>query len=149
MPTLVHKRIQAAQKGSNKTAIYRAPSGWVVLGDQQFIRGYTLLLSDPIVTDINALTGSKRMQFLRDMTVIGDVLLSITDAFRINYEILGNSDPVLHAHIFPRYMSEPEAKRAYPVWLSYTNEELSSRPFDYERDRTFMTTLKEEIQKRL
>ncbi len=149
MSTLVHRRIQAAQKGNNKTVICRMPAGWAVLGDQQFIRGYTLLLSDPIVTDINALTDGKRMQFLSDMTIIGDALLDITDAFRINYEILGNSDPVLHAHIFPRYMSEPETKRLYPVWLSYTSEELDSRPFDYERDIAFMVTLKEVIQKRL
>ena len=29
------------------------------------------------------------LQFLRDMALIGDALLEATDAFRINYEILG------------------------------------------------------------
>lgn len=38
--------------------------------------------------------------------VIGDALLDVTKAHRINYEILGNSEPELHAHIFPRYEDE-------------------------------------------
>lgn len=49
--------------------------------------------------------------------VIGDALLDVTKAHRINYEILGNSEPELHAHIFPRYEDEPEEKRRMPVWF--------------------------------
>ncbi|CAN5814161.1 hypothetical protein BH24DEI2_BH24DEI2_07640 [soil metagenome] len=125
------------------------PSGWAVLGDRQFIRGYCLLLADPVVADINALTGQQRLQFLSDMTVIGDALLEVTDAFRINYSLLGNSDPALHAHIYPRYMSEPETPRRGPIYLGYTSEELDSRPFDSERDKSFMLALAANIEKRL
>ena len=42
------------------------------------------------------------------MATIGDALLEVTGAFRINYEILGNLEPALHAHIIPRYLNEPE-----------------------------------------
>lgn len=41
----------------------------------------------------------------------------------INYEILGNGLPCLHAHVFPRYAWEPEERRKGPVWL-YPPEEL-------------------------
>jgi len=51
------------------------------------------------------------------MVSIGDALLKVTDAHRINYEILGNSEPELHAHIFPRYMNEPDDKRRMPAWF--------------------------------
>jgi diadenosine tetraphosphate (Ap4A) HIT family hydrolase len=77
------------------------PSGWAVIGDQQFIPGYSLLLPNPVATDLNALTGEQRNQYLSDMVLIGDALLEVTDAYRINYEILGNTEPALHAHIFP------------------------------------------------
>lgn len=40
-----------------------------------------------------------------------------TDALRMNYEILGNSEPQLHCHIFPRYASEAEQYRKMPVWF--------------------------------
>jgi diadenosine tetraphosphate (Ap4A) HIT family hydrolase len=46
-----------------------------------------------------------------------DALLRVTGASRINYEILGNSEPELHAHIFPRYANEPEERRKMPVWF--------------------------------
>ncbi|WP_317622801.1 hypothetical protein [Phytopseudomonas dryadis] len=51
------------------------------------------------------------------MARIGDAILKATGSLRINYEILGNSEPELHAHIFPRYMSEPEEKRRMPAWF--------------------------------
>lgn len=51
------------------------------------------------------------------MVRIGDAILKATDSFRINYEILGNSEPELHAHIFPRYASEPEERRRMPAWF--------------------------------
>lgn len=101
MPTLIHQRVREAQKVENPTVICQMPSGWAVIGDQQFIPGYSLLLADPVVADLNALTGAQRSQYLSDMAVIGDALLEVTDAYRINYEILGNTEPALHAHIFP------------------------------------------------
>ena len=51
------------------------------------------------------------------MAVLGDALLDVTGASRINYEILGNGEPALHAHLFPRYDSEPQELRSGPVWL--------------------------------
>jgi diadenosine tetraphosphate (Ap4A) HIT family hydrolase len=125
------------------------PSGWAVLGDRQFIPGYSLLLPDPVVADLNALTGTQRHQYLADMAMIGDALLETTDAYRINYEILGNTDPALHAHIFPRYMSEPQGPRGVPVWAGYTHEELTSRPFDFARDRSLIENIAAEIRSRL
>jgi diadenosine tetraphosphate (Ap4A) HIT family hydrolase len=50
------------------------------------------------------------------MAALGDALLEVTGARRINYEILGNSEPALHAHLFPRYDSEPSEFRIGPVW---------------------------------
>lgn len=137
MSTLIHQRVKAAYEGKNPTVICKMPSGWAVLGDRQFIPGYTLLLPDPVVADLNELIGSQRTNFLDDMALIGDALLEHTDSYRINYEILGNSEPALHAHIFPRYMSEPEQSRQRPVWM-YSKEELTSRPFNLERDKKLM-----------
>jgi diadenosine tetraphosphate (Ap4A) HIT family hydrolase len=50
------------------------------------------------------------------MALLGDVLLEITGAERINYGFLGNSEPALHAHVFPRYADEPEDPRRGPAF---------------------------------
>ena len=149
MPTLIHRRIQAARGGTNPTVICKMPSGWAVLGDRQFIPGYSLLLPDPVVGDLNELKKEARTQFLNDMALIGDALLEITDSYRVNYEILGNYEPALHAHIFPRYMSEPKQSRQRPVWMSYKKEKLDSQPFNLERDRELMKQIANFIQSKL
>lgn len=148
MSTLIHERVAAARAGANPTVICRMPSGWAVIGDVQFLRGYTLLLPDPVVPDLNALDHAGRSRFLLDMTLLGDALLEVTDAFRINYEILGNSDPALHAHVFPRYMSEPEELRRGPAFR-YDREVRLSVRFNPDRDAELMRQLAEAIQRRI
>ena len=87
-------------------------SGWAVLGDWQLLPGCCVLLADPQVPDLNSLGTEARDSFLRDITRVGDAILQITDAERINYSIFGNSDPILHAHICPRYAwEEPFAEK--------------------------------------
>jgi diadenosine tetraphosphate (Ap4A) HIT family hydrolase len=115
--TQIDRWVEAARSGTNPAVIARVRSGWVVVGEQQVVAGYCLLLPDPVVPDLNALSGNARSRFLEDMVALGDVLLEVTGAARINYEILGNSERALHAHLFPRYDSEPEATRRAPVWL--------------------------------
>jgi diadenosine tetraphosphate (Ap4A) HIT family hydrolase len=143
MSTLIHQRVEEARQGKNSTVICQVPSVWVVLGDVQFLRGYSLLLPDPVVESLNSLSGKQREVFLQDMTIIGDALLKVTDAFRINYEILGNKEPTLHAHIFPRYLNEPIEKRSRPVWF-YERQNVTK--FDLQRDRHLMEEIATLIQ---
>jgi len=117
MSTLIHKRVELAREGKNPTAMCRMDSGWAVLSDVQLMRGYCILLSDPVVPSLNDMPLAERVTFLRDMTIIGDAILEVTGAARINYEILGNSEKALHAHIVPRYEAEPEEFRKGPVWF--------------------------------
>ncbi len=148
MPSIIHQRVEAARAGANPTVICRMPSGWAVSADYPFLPGYTILLSDPVAADLNALNRSERERYLYDMSVIGDALLEVTGAYRINYEILGNTDPALHAHVIPRYLSEPEEFRKGPVWL-YDRAFRQSIKFDYQRDKALMEKIGSAIQARL
>jgi diadenosine tetraphosphate (Ap4A) HIT family hydrolase len=114
---LIEERVSLAREGKNPHLICRMSSGWAVMGDVQFLPGYCLLLPDPVVPSLNDLSASGRLGYLNDMATIGDALLRVTGACRINYEILGNSEPELHAHIFPRYSHEPEDFRCKPAWF--------------------------------
>ena len=116
-PTFIHRRVGLARRGEHPSVIARLKSGWAVLGDKQVLRGYSLLLPDPVVPHLNALNGSVRAQFLEDMARLGDAILRVTGAIRINYEMLGNLEPALHAHVVPRYVDEPTALATRPVWF--------------------------------
>ena len=114
--TAIHAQVSAAREGRDARVIARLFSGWAVFGEQQFVRGYTLLLPDPVVPNLNALGARERIVFLSDMSRLGDALLKVTGAVRINYAIFGNQEPALHAHVIPRYADEPEALRAAQPW---------------------------------
>ena len=114
--TPIHRWVNAAREGREPRVVARLFSGWVLFGERQFVRGYVLLLPDPVVPSLNALAARERTQFLLDMARLGDGLLKATDAVRINYAILGNRDPALHAHVMPRYADEPEALRTEHPW---------------------------------
>jgi len=144
MSTIIHKRVEEALVGTNPKVITSVKSGFVVLGDVQFLKGYCLLLPNPVVANLNELKGTRRIQFLEDMTNIGDAVLSVTKAKRINYEILGNLEPALHAHIFPRFDSEPENLRTKPVWF-YDWE--NAPQFDKTVYEPLMNELKSAIEK--
>src|SRR5688500_11511550 len=127
LPTAIHRRVNEARAGRDATVIGRCASGWAVFGHQQFVPGYLLLLPDPVVPDLNALTPERRSQFLLDMSRLGDALLRATSAVRINYAIFGNLEPALHAHVMPRYRTEPENMQTQQPWAYDWN---AAPPFD-------------------
>ncbi len=115
MSTAIHRRVEACREGQDPTCIARLASGWAVMGDPQVLRGYCLLLPDPLVPHLNAMSAPQQAAFLADMVRLGQAVLEVTGARRINYAMLGNLEPALHAHVFPRYDSEPaELKSAHP-----------------------------------
>jgi diadenosine tetraphosphate (Ap4A) HIT family hydrolase len=114
--TAIHRRVAALRAGEDPTLIARLRSGWAVLGHPQFLRGYCLLLPDPVVPHLNAMEAAHRAQFLADMARLGDAVLAVTGALRINYAMFGNVEPALHAHVIPRYVDEPEALRTAHPW---------------------------------
>lgn len=112
----IHEQVAAARQGRNPRVIARTYSGWAVFGERQFLRGYALLLPDPVVPSLNSFGAKERTDFLLDMSRLGDALLKVTKAVRINYAIFGNLDPALHAHVIPRYADELDTLRGEHPW---------------------------------
>ena len=142
MPTAIHRFVESARRGENPRVVGRVRSGWVVLGDPQVVRGYSLLLPDPVVPHLNSLGGEARAEFLDDMAAIGDALLEVTGALRINYEILGNLEPALHAHIIPRFADEPAHLRTKPIW---SHDWDAAPAFDERLHRDLMDAIRQEL----
>jgi diadenosine tetraphosphate (Ap4A) HIT family hydrolase len=116
-------RIGSANAGTNPTVLARLPHSFAVIGDTQFLPGYcVLLVDDPSVDRLTDLPKAERVQFLDSMDTLGQAVETAcraTDAAfrRMNYEILGNTYPHLHAHLFPRYDWEPPERIGGPAWL--------------------------------
>ena len=114
-------RVAACANGTNPMVMVELTSGWAVIGDTQFVPGYSLLISRH--TDaamLSQLPREERLQFLADLDLLALAVeracIAKDPAFRrVNIEILGNTDAYVHAHVFPRYEWEgPNA--ALPVW---------------------------------
>ncbi|MEV7685872.1 HIT family protein [Streptomyces bungoensis] len=116
-------RVGSALRGENPTVLRRLESGFAVIGDVQFLPGYSVLLvDDPGVGRLSDMPRGKRLAFLSDMERLGEAVeracRRLDPAFRrVNLEILGNTDPFLHAHVWPRFEWEPAELVGKPVWL--------------------------------
>ena len=116
-------RIGSALRGENPTVMARLPGGFAVFGDVQWLPGYCVLLADdPAVSTLTSLPLPRQTRFLTSMAILGQAVEAacsqIDSAFRrLNYDILGNTDEFLHAHVWPRYAWEPADQVTKPVWL--------------------------------
>lgn len=144
MANLIEERVALARRGKNPYVICKMPSGWLVIGDVQPLPGYCVLLADPVVESINALGAAARAQYSLDVVRIGDALLAVTGAYRINYETLGNFEPALHTHIIPRYRSEPDEKRR--MQASHNYDWASARKSDPVTDGPFVEAMRKWLE---
>lgn len=137
-PTVIHAMVDRCRAANYPARVIQLRSGWVVMGERQVLTGYCLLVPDPVVPHLNALPSELRGQFLSDMAMVGDALLATTQALRVNYAIYGNVDPALHAHIFPRHTTEPEATRTAQPWA-----------LDWNAAPTYSEALHGELKRRI
>lgn len=142
----INDRIEAAVRGENPRLLIKMKSGFAVIGDTQFLPGYCVLLGYPKACCLNELDEQHRKEFLFDMSLIGDAITDICDPLRINYDILGNTETFLHAHIFPRYAWEEETKRKKSVW-KYPREMWKIDEYQFNEEKH--GEMKEELAKRL
>jgi diadenosine tetraphosphate (Ap4A) HIT family hydrolase len=132
-------RILSAINGTNPMLIKELKGGYAVFGDVQFLPGYCVLLPKKEVNSLNVLSLEEREQFLSDMSILGDAIIQSCTPIRVNYDILGNTDNFLHAHVFPRYEWESEERKKMPVWLydssNWHNKETSYNPIKHDEIR--------------
>ncbi len=127
-------RFGSALRGENPTVLCRMKSGFAVIGDTQFLPGYCILLAYPKVGSLNELSLSERKDYLLDMSILGDAITAVCKPLRINYDILGNTDAFLHAHVFPRYEWEEDGRRIMPVW-HYPRENWSLEQYQFNEKK--------------
>ena len=150
---LICDRIKMIEDGKNPYFVTELESGYVVLGDHQHFKGYTLFLCKEHKTELFQLDKNFKIKFLEEMSVVAEAVSKAFNAEKINYELLGNGDTHLHWHLFPRVSGDIEKygnKGKGPVWW-YPMEKMyhdSNRPSQEELN-AIKTALLSELQKLL
>lgn len=66
-------------------------------------------------TELFEVSTPARQAFTEDMSRAARAIKLAVDAFKMNYEILGNADPHVHCHLIPRQYDESNPR--VPAWL--------------------------------
>ncbi|HUN59841.1 MAG TPA: HIT family protein [Candidatus Binataceae bacterium] len=111
--------------------IAELPRSWLILGDAQFYRGYTVLLAKRPVNEIHLMPRGEAHELLDELIAVGKALSAVVQPHKLNYECLGNQEPHVHWHIFPRSLEDP--MRLAPVWLRPESERKLVLPDDDRR----------------
>ncbi len=137
-------RIENIKAAAHPGFIAELPTGYAVLGDSQFFRGYSLFLCKVAAPDLEDLPRDFRFQFLREMAFVSEAVSTVLKPQKMNVESLGNVVPHLHFHLFPRFATEAEPLK--PVWLcAPQGEEAAKFAFDAARDGELITEIRTEI----
>jgi diadenosine tetraphosphate (Ap4A) HIT family hydrolase len=78
-------------------------------------RGYTVVIwRGRHVAEPTELSDDEAGRFWRELLRVGRALEAHLAPVKLNYELLGNSLPHLHAHVVPRYADDPRPGWPFP-----------------------------------
>ena len=75
-------RIQMIKEGSNPYFVKELETGYVVLGDNQHFKGYTIFLCKEHKTELFQLDDSVKMKFLEEMSVVAEAVSKAFERIR-------------------------------------------------------------------
>ncbi len=101
-------------EGERVRKIADLPASVAVLGFDQTHRGYTLVVARRHATELFHLPEAESTQYFQDLLRVARAIAAAFQPRKLNYELLGNTVPHLHWHVFPRYADDPNPMR--PVW---------------------------------
>lgn len=133
--------IERLRAGVFPDFIAELPRSWIILGDAQLYRGYCVLFAKRHVTEPHLMPRSEAHELLDEMLAAGRAIVAVTRPLKLNYECLGNQEPHVHWHIFPRYADDPQ--RLQPVWLRSETERKVS--LEDESRRELIVALRAEL----
>ncbi len=81
------------------------------LSKNQFDRGYCILICSKHVREPYYLSAEEQSLFFGDMMRAAQALERVFNPVKMNFQILGNAVPHLHAHLVPRYYGDPAPSR--------------------------------------
>ncbi len=99
---LICDRIEMIKNGENPYFVRELETGYAVIGDHQYFKGFTLFLCKTHETELFRLDRDFKMKFLEEMSLVAQAASVAFGADKMNYELLGMVDAHLHWHLYPR-----------------------------------------------
>lgn len=114
-------RVERIKAGNDPQLLASLPSGFAILANQQpeALPGCCMLLPDPAPEHLTDLAPASRAQFLSDFARLGEAVRRATGCRRVNYLMLCNQVPWLHAHVIPRYATEDPERFLQDPFAAY------------------------------
>ncbi len=144
---LICDRIKMIKDGMNPYFVKEMQTGYVVIGDYQHFKGYTLFLCKWHETELFRLDMKERTLFLQEMSIVAEAVSKAFGAEKMNYELLGMGDSHLHWHLFPRKyddLSEYGVNGNGPVWWypkdKFYDDSVRPSKADLEKMRSSLLT---------
>lgn len=128
---LICERIELIKQGKNPHFVKELETGYVVIGDGQYFKGYTLFLAKEHVTELHQMEYETKIKFLEEMSIVQEAVAKAFQAEKMNIELLGNGDVHVHWHLFPRKAGDMKGyghNGRGPVWW-VPWEEMSSEEY--------------------
>ena len=128
---LICDRIELIKQGQNPHFVKELATGYVVIGDGQYFKGYTLFLAKEHVTELHQMEYETKIKFLEEMSIVQEAVAKAFQAEKMNIELLGNGDAHVHWHLFPRKAGDMKGyghNGRGPVWW-VPWEEMSSEEY--------------------
>ena len=86
---MVCERIDWIKNGKNPYFVKELNTGYVVIGDHQRIKGYSLFLCKEHATELHFLEPDFRDEFLHEMAIVAEAVYNAFQPDKLNYELLG------------------------------------------------------------
>ena len=138
--------IDRIKTGGSRDLVAELNESYVVLGDAQYYRGYCILLAKTHATELYLMPAEAARALFEEMRLTAESIAAVVKPWKMNYECLGNSEPHVHWHLFPRQESESDDLRRGPIWMRGESERKAALGEDDRR--TLVASLQREIAAR-
>jgi diadenosine tetraphosphate (Ap4A) HIT family hydrolase len=128
-------------RNANSDFIYDLPRSVVILGKKQFYKGYCIVLFKGHKTELFQMTEDERNLYFKDVSTAAQAISNVFQSDKINYEILGNTEPHIHCHLFPRKHMDEYFRS--PIWTRPEDKYPKVLPTAMELEGTIKLLQKE------
>lgn len=126
------QRVQKTKQGEYPFLIHEFENSYLFLGEHQFYKGYSVLVSKKHFREMTDMPKIERDALFQEMMKSHEVIQKVFQPKKMNMCSLGNVVDHIHWHFFPRYSDDENFKN--PPWLQM-NQFDSAKVAPMERDK--------------
>ena len=115
-PKCIHGRAEEDESGGVRFFAGRFADGYLQKRGPQ--PGYTIVaFHRRHVADLTEFTEAESIGFWHDVVAVAGALNEVFRPCHMNYNVLGNGVPHVHAHVLPRYLDDPCPAMPLSPWV--------------------------------